>query len=238
MAATTETAETQTAPRASEGDADQCVVMRGVGWKGYSALLRARGERARPLMVYLDGDVHLMSPAFAHESLKTRLGRFVMAVAEELDIACTPAGQTTFRRREKNGGVEGDESFYLANEPRIRGKKKLHLRTDPPPDLVVEAVNTHEADAAVEVWRRFGVPEVWVCDHHALRILVLQADGGYAEAPASRVFPFLTAAEVFEWVSRPVEGPETAWGKELRRWAAGPLRERVEGAEGRAKGGE
>lgn len=229
MATTAETTRTQTAH--PPGDGDQCVVMRGIGWKGYTAVLHARGERSSPKMIYLDGDLYLMSPAFAHEWLKERLGRFVTEVVVELDIDCTPAGQTTFRRRKKDGGVEGDQSFYLANEPRIRGKTELHLKTAPPPDLVIEAVNTHEADEAVEVWRRFGVPEVWVCDRHALRILVLRADGDYAEAPTGRAFPFLTAAEVFEWVTRPREASETAWIKELRRWVVETLRRRVDGGE-------
>src|SRR4051794_30467478 len=102
----TTTAETTTA---AEGD--QLVAMHGVGWKGYTALLRVRGERARPKMVYLDGDVYLMAPAYPHEFRTSRLGLFVMVIVEELDIPCVPARETTFRRRKKKGGAEADESF-------------------------------------------------------------------------------------------------------------------------------
>jgi Uma2 family endonuclease len=222
----TTTADTTTAP-----DADQCVVMWGVGWKGYTAVLRARGERSRPKLIYLDGDLLLMSTAYQHEFLKKRLGEFVHEVIVGLRIPCTPAGATTFRRRKKQAGAEGDESFYLANEPRIRGKQRqnLSLRRDPPPDLVIEAVNTHEADEAVEVWRRFGVPEVWVCDVDALQILSLQPDGRYAEVPNSRAFPFLTAAEIFGWVSRAHDGPETEWIAQVRAWVRDVLAPRVRG---------
>jgi len=213
------------------GHGDQCVVMRGVGWKGYASVLRVRGERSVPRIVYLDGDLYLMSPAFRHELLRNRLGHFVVEVVVGLDINCTPAGQTTFRRRKKDGGVEGDETFYLTNEPRIRGKTELRLRDDPPPDLAIEAVNSHAADAAVEVWRRFKVPEVWVCDDEALRILTLRPDGRYEQAEASLAFPFLTTAEIFEWVTRPTnDRPETDWLKALRRWVAGPLAERARAA--------
>jgi Uma2 family endonuclease len=213
---------------------DQRVVLRGVGWKGYLTLLRLRGEGPRPKVVYLDGDVHLMSPDFTHERDAERLGYFVMVVVEELDIPCVVAGQTTFRRRKKRGGAEGDKPFYLANEARVRGKKKLNLRQDPPPDLAVEAVNTDEADAAVEVWRRFGVPEVWVYDADALHILALQANGRYAERVQSMAFPFLSAAEVFGWVSRPQVGSETDWIKELRRWVRETLVPRARDARGGA----
>jgi Uma2 family endonuclease len=220
---------TTTAETVTEIEGDQLVVMRRVGWDGYTALLRVRGERGRPKMVYLDGDVYLMSPAFPHEHLASRLGLFVMVVVEELDIPCVPVRHTTFRRRKKKGGVEGDETFYLANAARIAGRTNLHLRRDPPPDLAVEAVNTHGAEEAVEVWRRFGVPEVWVCDAEAVHILALQPDGRYAESPAGVAFPFLTAAEVFEWVSRPQTGNETDWVKQVRRWVRDVLAPRARG---------
>ena len=213
----------------ADSSADQCVVMHGVDWKGYEAVLRARGEKAIPRIVYLDGELFLMSPAFAHEHLAHRLGQFVLVVVEELDLPCVPARSTTFRRRRKRGGVEGDETFYLANASRIVGTGDLLLRKDPPPDLAVEAVNTHEADAAVEVWRRFGVPEVWVCDGEALRILALQPDGRYFESQTSVSFPFLSASEVFDWVARPQTGNETQWIKAVRGWARDVLVPRAQG---------
>jgi Uma2 family endonuclease len=215
-----------------ETDDDQYVVLRGVGWKGYSTLLRLRGERPQPRIVYLDGDVHLMAPAFSHERNAERLGQFVLTAVEELDVPCIMAGHTTFRRRKRRGGVEGDKAFYLANEARVRGKKQLNLRHDPPPDLAIEAVNTHEADPAVEVWRRLRVPEVWVCEADALHILALQPDGHYAEVPSSVAFPFLTPAEVFDWVSRPQTGSDTDWIKELRRWVRETLLPRARQARG------
>ena len=133
-------------------------------------------------MVYLDGTVWLMSPAFPHERLRKRLGWVVEVIVEELDIPCIAAASTTFRRRAKRGGVEGDQTYYLANEERVRGKDKLHLKTDPPPDLAIEAVHSHDADAAIEVYRRFKVPEVWVCDEDEMR-----DPGSSAERPICRV---------------------------------------------------
>ncbi len=202
---------------------DQCVTLSGVDWKGYSTMLRLRGERGMPRMVYLDGELFLMSPSFSHERLKTRLGLLVMVVVEELDIPCVPSSQTTLRRRKKRGGVEGDESFYLANEAAVRGKDKINLQADPPPDLAIEAVHSHGAAAAIEVYRRLKVPEVWVCDQFELTILVLQPDGSHAESAASAVLPILSAAEISEWVHRPQTESETRWLKDLRRWVSETL---------------
>lgn len=219
---------TETLTRSDPVADDQRVAMPNIGWRGYSALLKLRGDRGVPRMVYLDGELLLMSPSLSHEHLKSRLGQFVREVAVGLDVDCRPTSQTTFRRRSRRGGVEGDETFYLANEARIRGKTAIDLRVDPPPDLAIEAVFSHDADAAIEVYRRFGVPEVWVCDPFGLTILVRQPDGRYAESPASAAFPFLTADEVSEWVHRPQVSSETGWRRDLRRWVAEALPARRE----------
>lgn len=220
---------TITADTTTETVGDQCVVMRGVDWKGYSAVLRAKGERRWPKIIYLDGNLYLMSPAYPHEWITGRLGRLVMVIVEELEMPCVPARSTTFRRRSRKGGAEADESFYLANAARIVGVRDLHLRRDPPPDLVIEAVHTHDAEESVEVWRRFGVPEVWVGSAGSLQILALQSDRTYAEVAKSVAFPFLTAAEILGWVCRPQTGNETAWTKELRRWVRDVIVPRVPG---------
>src|SRR6516165_3500982 len=91
----------------AEAIGDQCVEFPAIGWKGYCTLLRLRGARSMPRMIYLDGTVWLMSPAFPHERLSVRLGLFVMEVVVGLNIPCIPARSTTFRRRAKKGGVEG-----------------------------------------------------------------------------------------------------------------------------------
>ncbi len=213
---------------AIETDADQCVVFPDVGWKGYARLLKLRDERRQPRMVYRDGTLYLMSPAFPHESLKVRLDRLIAEVVVGLDVPCTASGSTTFRRKAKKGGVEGDLTFYLANEAKIRNKTVLDLRVDPPPDLAVEVVWTHDADAAIEVYRRFRVPEVWVCGQDELKILVLQEHRRYAEAERSTVLPMLSIADISRWVHMPWSMPLTEWTKEIRRWVAKVLAPRLQ----------
>jgi Uma2 family endonuclease len=218
---------TVTKRRIRDDESDQRVAFPHIGWKGYCTLSRLRGDRSTPRLVYLDGTVWLMSPAFPHERLKGRLGHFVTEVVVGLDIPCIESGSTTFRRRAKRGGVEGDQSYYLANEERVRGKDKIDLRTDPPPDLAIEAVHSHDADRAIEVYRRLKVPEVWVCDEDELVILVLQPNGRYASSTTSASFPFLTAAEIYDWVRRPQTEPDTEWIKQLRTWVRLTLKPRA-----------
>jgi Uma2 family endonuclease len=218
---------TVTSNTTRESIGDQCVELRDIGWKGYLSLLRLRGERPAPRIVYLDGTVRLMSPAYPHERFKIRLGWIVETIVDELEIPCIAAASTTFRRRVKRGGVEPDQSYYLANEERVRGKNKLHLKTDPPPDLAIEAVYSHDADDDVEVYRRFKVPEVWVCSAAELVILVLQANGRYVTSETSASFPFVSATEVSDWVRRPQTVSDTEWRKQLRTWVRKTLKSRA-----------
>jgi hypothetical protein len=113
--------------RITEADGHQCVLLRDVDWKGYSTLLEMRCERSFPRMIYLDGSVLLVSPSFAHEYLAERLGWLVLVLVEELDMPCVPSRSTTFRRRAKRGGVEGDLSYYLAQS---RQRDKLTTQMD------------------------------------------------------------------------------------------------------------
>ena len=61
-------------------EGDQAVTLRGLDWKGYLTILRLRGERPVPRMIYLDGELQLVSPSYIHERLSQRLGIFVMEV--------------------------------------------------------------------------------------------------------------------------------------------------------------
>ena len=167
----------------NETEYDHCVALHGVDWKGYSTLLRLRGERSAPKIVYLDGTVWFMSPAFPHERLKNRLGQLVAEIVVGTRDPVRHRWIDDASRAGQNAAEsKGTRPITWPTRSRIRGKQKIHLRTDPPPDLAIEAVYLHEADAAVEVYRRFKVPEVWVCDEAGLVILVLQSNGRYAES--------------------------------------------------------
>ena len=199
---------------------DQCVVLGDIGWDGYSKLLKIRGERSVPRMIYLDGSVLLMSPSFPHERFKQRLGIFIVEVVAGLKIPCVPAGSTTFRRRAKRGGVEGDQTFYLANEAKVRGKEALRLKVDPPPDLAIEVVWTHDAAAATEVYRRFKVPEVWIYGHDELTILYFnpaEITPGPSKVLRCRCLP---PPRSLPGSGRPQSETETVWILDLRRWVA------------------
>jgi hypothetical protein len=153
------------------------------------------------------------------ECLKKLVDHFIASTLAGLGAPFVPAGSTTFRRRKKRSGVEGDETYYIANHARIQGNASIDLRRDPPPDLAVEGVVTHDADDSIEVHRRLGVPEVWICTPEEVLMLVLGDDGRYVGADAGVALLGVTPAEVRDWVARPKDGGVVAWMDEVRRRA-------------------
>ena len=170
-----------------------------------------------------------MSPAYPHEQMADRLSDLVKLAAYELQLGFKSARSTTFRRRKKQAGAEADASFYFKNLERIRGRRDLNLRRDPPPDLAIEAVHTHAADAAVEAWQRFRVPELWVADTAGVHILILGDDGTYAESVTSVTIPTLTAIEIFGWMTYELGGNDYQWMDALKTWVRDVLAPRWRG---------
>src|SRR5688500_8470559 len=110
---------------------EQHFVLDGMDWAAYEALLRAMEDR-RVFVTYDRGRVELMSPSWEHESRAEAIGQTIRILAEELNIPIKGGGSTTFRREDLDRGLEADKCFYVRNEARVRGKRKLDLSIDPP----------------------------------------------------------------------------------------------------------
>src|SRR5438105_3883440 len=112
------------------------LTLRGVPWSLYEQLLAAIGD-GLPRMTYDRGMLELEMLSEQHEALKWIAGRFIEAYAEESGIDYRATGSTTWRREAIEGGLEADESYYIQNYQRVRGRE-VDLEVDPPPDLAVE----------------------------------------------------------------------------------------------------
>jgi len=214
--------------RALEGE--QRVVLRGVGWGGYEALVDMVDEGH--VRLACDGeDVELVSPLPPHDEFGRLIGRIITTVTEELGLPCRALGTTTWRRRARERGLEADECFYLANVPNVRGKRNdIDLAVDPPPDLAVEVEITRSAMDRMGIYAALGVPEVWRFDGEALVIEHLQPDGTYAAAAASPGLPMVAPDEVVRWVRLAEETDDhSEWGRRFRAWVRAELLPRREG---------
>jgi len=163
------------------------LTLRGIPWSLYDQLLAAVGN-GLPRMTYDRGSLELEMPSKAHESLKWIAGRFVEAYAEESGIDFDAAGNTTWRREDIEGGLEADESYYIQNYSRIRGRE-VDLAVDPPPDLAIEIDLSPPDVEKASVYARLGVPEIWRWREGRLVVLARQINGNYAEVQKSLALP-------------------------------------------------
>jgi putative restriction endonuclease len=118
--------------------AEQRVVLRDVSWSTYESLLDDLADTSSPRLAYDEGTLEIMTPLGRHEALNRTLAMLVGALAEELGIDIQDYGSTTFRRKPHRKGFEPDSCFYVQHESAVRGKERLDLESDPPPDVAVE----------------------------------------------------------------------------------------------------
>jgi Uma2 family endonuclease len=127
-----------------------------VSWDEYDALMTALPERRLP-HTYDRGTLEIMSPSKPHEWIKKLIGRMVESMTLELNIPIQSVGSTTLRRELLKRGLEPDDSYYIANEARVRGKETLDLQSDPPPDLVIEVDVTSSCLDRLDVYAALRV---------------------------------------------------------------------------------
>jgi Uma2 family endonuclease len=196
---------------------EQQFVLYDVPWNRYTRLLRALEDR-HVRLTYDQGTLELMSLSYEHERCSHLLGRFVDTLTEELNIAVQGGGSTTFRRRARRRGLEPDRCYWIANEPRVRGKDKIDLRRDPPPDLAIEVEISRSALDRLAIYASLGVPEVWRYDGRWLQVHVLGADGKYEVSQQSLNFPLLPLKAVSLFLQRRKRMDETSLIRSFRAW--------------------
>jgi Uma2 family endonuclease len=196
---------------------EQRLVLYNVSWDTYerlSAEIDNRGAR----LTYDKGVLEIMTISPRHEYFKTLFRRLFEAITEELRLPCCGFGSTTWRSRALEKGLEPDECYYLANEPKVRGKKDLDLSTDPPPDLAIEVENTQTVVDRLGIDAALGIGEVWRFDGEELIVLSLQPDSTYTQQAGSNLIPADALRAIVEWVGKPMEIDQSAVIFEFRHW--------------------
>ena len=208
----------QPARRQSDSPLDdiQHIVLEDATWELYEQLLREIGDR--PIRINYDqGRLEMMSPLPEHEEVKGIIGRLIRELTVSLNIEIKSLGSTTFRRRDKAKGLEPDECYYFKNEKKMRGRKRLNLRIDPPPELVVEIDITHRSVEREPIYAALGVPEIWRWDGTKLECLEL-ASNVYRLRTRSLVFPFLAPADLTRFIRMRTRTGENAIIRKFRDW--------------------
>jgi Uma2 family endonuclease len=177
-----------------------------VDWATYTRLLRIFADRPRMRLTYDRGELEIMSPVLEHDNDDRMLGQFVVILTDELGLPMMPGGSTTMRRRKRRKGIESDECFWIANAHRMEGRRRLDLRTDPPPDLAIEVDVTRSSMDRMGIYAALKVPEVWRLEGDVLTFNVLDEHGVYQQAETSRSFPGLRPADLLPFVQEARRG--------------------------------
>ncbi len=113
------------------------VVFHDASWRFYRSILREYDEQ--PSRINYDrGTLEIMTLSIEHERFKGVLGIMLGLIAVTFRSKMTNGGSSTLKRLARRNGLEADLCYWVANEPAVRTKKRIDLRTDPPPDLVIE----------------------------------------------------------------------------------------------------
>jgi Uma2 family endonuclease len=190
------TRDHSTAAREGDGDAAwpaaSGVVIRGVAWSTYEALLQTEEDNPGLRMTYREGWLEIMSPAGRHESVKKMLARLLEAYAEERDLELNAFGSTTFRSSATARGLEPDECYVLRAVPDMNPTR---------PDLAIEVAITSWKLDRLDVYAGLGVPEVWLWRNGRLEVLVLDG-AGYVARARSGLLPEIELDVVASFATR------------------------------------
>jgi Uma2 family endonuclease len=205
------------------------LVFYDIDWKTYRRLLRAFEERPGVRLTYDRGSLEIMILSYEHENHGYLLARMADTVSEELGLPIAGGGSTTFKRRKKKRGLEPDKCFWITHETQVRGKDRIDLRVDPPPDLVIEVDVTHSSLDRMAIYAVLGVPEVWRYVDGKLSFHLREATGKYGADSPSACFPGLNAAALMPFLAMRGRMDANAIVQQVRTWvrqqlAAGVLR--------------
>lgn len=194
---------------------EQKILLRNISWETYEHLLADHQDNSAPRFTYDRGMLEIMSPLPEHEKINRRIAQLVLAVTEEMGIEAEDYGSTTFSREDLERGFEPDSCFYIQNEELVRGKDRIDLTVDPPPDLVIEIDITRPSLNKFSIYSQLGIPEIWRYDGERLEILALENDG-YVEVNESIALPHLTSTPLSELVEQSKSMKRTAWLRKVR----------------------
>ncbi|MEH1898953.1 MAG: Uma2 family endonuclease [Nostoc sp.] len=197
--------------------AEQKTVLHNISWETFEALLRDTGKDRGSRFAYDCGVLEIMTPLFEHENAKIQFDRFILVLAEELEIEIRSAGSTTLKQKISKRGIEPDTCYYIQNELAIRGKQTLDLENDPPPDLAIEIDITSSSVNKLGIYSALGVTELWRYDGQNLKFYQL-IEEQYVECKFSIAFPLVSVSEISRFIEQSKSMGEIALLKSFRAW--------------------
>ena len=177
-------------------------------------------------------DVEVMASVRSTTCIKNGWAGFAELVAEELEIACTGLGQTTWKRPQIARGPEADDCYCFAPDKLAMVDEAMA----PCPECrrLSESRHGHRGRYLASkidrpgIYAALGVAEVWRFDGDDSRVLFDRRcdDGTYQTAEVSGFLP-VRPEEVRRWVLEEERRDGSQWARRLRDWVRAELAPRL-----------
>jgi Uma2 family endonuclease len=174
------------------------MMLPGLRWKLYEALLQELGSDRSTRVAYDRGVLEIRMPGELHEIINRLLAKIITMLAMEFGMEANDFGSVTLNREELDRGIEPDSCFYIQNAARGQGLE-ANVSESLPPDLVLEVDIASSSANKMAIYQAIGVSEVWLYRRNVLKIQLLQ-DGQYRDVVHSRAFPMVNVKQLNQWI--------------------------------------
>ena len=196
---------------------DQPVLMDGVSWETYEALLADGGDSRQTRMAFDQGRLEIVTPGFEHELFRDVVSGVAEEILDTRGLDYLRSGSVTLKQEELARGFEADASFYVTHVAQVRGLSQIDLHSDPPPDLVVEVDISRSSMDKLPIYAAMGVPEVWRCRSGSVYVYRL-AGSNYVETDQSEVLPGLTSTQLTAFAQEGLWESRQTWRRRIQDW--------------------
>lgn len=179
------------------------VTLRGLNWQAYQQILHALPQSRAARLTYDRGTLEITMPLEKHEFAGEMISLFIRILVGEMRLKLKSMRSTTLDREDLDRGAEPDNAYYIQNQPKVAGRY-VDLKTDPPPDLVVEVDITHTDIDKNRLYAAMGVPEFWRYNGREWRIYQLREEA-YIECDRSPTFACVEKADLYQFLEQAIQ---------------------------------
>lgn len=202
----------------------QNVVLPGVSWQTFQALLSDMGDQRSSRLTYDQGTLQIKMPSKLHEIINRLLARIVTTLTEELGLDVANLGSIILERQDLAKGAEPDTCFYIQHASQLEGLDP-EIPENLPPDLVIEVDITSPSTRRMDVYRSLGIPEVWCyTKKQGLQVFLLSGSSPnqeYIQSTYSAAFPIVSADVLNQFLQQRQTMNENAVVRKVREWVRG-----------------
>lgn len=172
---------------------DRVELRRNVPWDAFEAFLSDKEDHRIPLVSYLDGKLELVTPSRGHEKHTSWIGVLVVEWALARGVELSSYGSWLLKDEVRKAGAEPDDCFIVGDDSAAPLER---------PHFVIEVQWSRRGVNKLEVYRRLGVPEVWLWERGAITVHILKGRT-WRRRTRSPALPNLDLAELASFLDRP-----------------------------------